>query len=133
MSTAIIPDEGMVYLLGKCEGATLKVKLYTTNVSVGKSTVLADLATEASFPGYAAVTVSWGSITIPANVATNVAVSATFTRNSSSGSPQTIKVWALVDESAGKIVCARNPGDQIFTNTGDAFVVTITAKEGDLP
>jgi len=134
MSTAILPNEGKAYLLGKCEPSALRLKLYLDNITIDEDTVFADLATEASFPGYAAGTFTWGSITVDGTplLAHNVSTTVTFTRNSSSGSAQTVKVWAIVDPGASKIVFARNCGDQVFAANGDNYSVTPTAYLGDL-
>lgn len=132
MPVAIIPDEGMALCLSKIE-QSLKVRLYTDAVTIDKDSVYADLATEASFPGYAEATVSWGTITVDGVtfIAENVATAITFERTST-GSPQTVKVWALVDPVNHVIIAARNPGDQVFTNAGDKFVLTLSGFLGDL-
>lgn len=136
MSAAIIPDEGMALFLSKLEyTSNVKLKLFTDNVTISKSTVYANLTTECSFPGYPSggASLTWGSITVGGDgTATNVATAVTFTR-STTGSSQTAKVWAVVDTSANKILFARNPGDQVFATAGDSFTVTLTGKEGDLP
>lgn len=131
MSVCVVPDEGMSECLRAGESPVWKFKLYTGSMTIGKATVLADLTGEASFPGYAAITAVWGAITVPANIATNVQTTATFTRNSPSGASQTVKAWALVNESTGKIVCGRNVSDQVFATTGDSFAITITATMRD--
>jgi len=91
------------------------------------------LTTQCTFPGYAEVPISWGTITIDGmDRATNVAVAALFTRSAGAGSPETALVWALIDDSNGVIVAARNPSPApVFAVDGDNFSVTLTPRLGD--
>lgn len=133
MSVAVIPDAGMKAMLELIIAGEAKVRLAKASITVDKDTVIGDF-TEADFNGYAAATLSWGSITIDGdNNAVSVAGDAVFTRGPSAGS-NTIYAWYLTD-SAGTVLYAGRTLDTPVPMNGedDSLTVSLSELQGDLP
>lgn len=106
------------------------VHLFVNNVTYSYSTILSGL-TEATFSGYAAVTLPVGtpgsisSQTLPISYG-----GATFTR-STTGASQTAYGYYLLNGSSQLIGGGTfpSPGPYVFTNSGDNLTVDITLNE----
>ena len=101
----IYVDAGLLTQLSAVLSTDKKYHLFTNNAMPGPATVLADL-TEASFPGYASVTVTsggWTSSGVSGHVGYKIAPAITFTNSSGSS----VSVYGFfVTDSTGTILLA---------------------------
>jgi hypothetical protein len=134
---AVLVDTGKIQKLTyvKQSQSSQRFTLFTNNVAPDHTTTWASL-TEASFPGYARQSTTWGAITVDGTyAATMTAATATFVAGSISSS---VGVYgaALIDISGGSptLISAQrfdtapitlaNPGDSI------AYTLTLTDNQG---
>lgn len=114
-------DEGLIKLLDLITANDLKLHLFTNNITPSKSTVLSGL-TEATFTGYAAITLTnanWVSLGVSSNIGSKVYPTCTFTN--SSGSNATVYGFYITDNAVTKCIAVG-----LF----DGSPITITASGG---
>ena len=125
-----VPDVGeniaLEALVNKTAGQNLLLKLYSSNTTPADTDIAATY-TEATFPGYAAITLT--GATWNAAAAGTIAYSAqqTFTR-SSTGATENIYGYYCVQSVSGILVYSERDGAAPFavTNNGDAIKITPT-------
>lgn len=125
----MIPNEGQIRALNDIKASTLLCKLFTNNLTFGVGTVIGDL-TEATFSGYAAVTLSFGTVaTNGSGQAEMVSATATFTRAVGATS-NSVYGWYLVDSFNTKLVALDNvtSAPKSMTTVGDTITITFTVR-----
>ena len=135
MSTALIPDEGMVVLQDKMNSVGLiagyTLRLFQNNFTPSKSSVFSSF-TVATFSGYAGVAITWGAGSISANISTALAPAAVFTRSIGATS-NTIYGWYLTDSGGTKVIaCNLLAAPKVMGVSGDGISITLSELLGDL-
>ena len=133
MAVAVVPDAAMKALIALLLADEIKLRLGKNNITVGKSTVIGDF-TEADFTGYAAVSITWGTVAVDgSHNAYSDITPITFTRSSGATS-NTIYTW-YVTNSAGSVLYAGRTLDTPIPMTvnGDQLTISLTELLGDLP
>ncbi len=128
----VVADEGLIRLLQSMQTYMngLKICLFVNNVTPTHSSAAdASWATEASFPGYARVTLAYANPVTNSNApdADATPALATFTCTGTvGGGGQTIYGWYVVDPADGKWIYAsltnRSPA-QVIENPGDSYQI----------
>lgn len=109
-----------------------KARLYKSNTTITKSTVLSDL-TEADFAGYASITLAnatFASASVSGHVASSLyGTTLTWTR-STTGTAQTVYGMYITNAAGTKIIAAGpfDGGPYTVTNSGDAINETLTVR-----
>lgn len=132
MSVAIIPDEGMQYLLNEIvgSGGNFTLGLYKNNYTPVKGSVLSSF-TAADFSGYISQTITFGAPTVTSNIASAVSSAYTFTRTVGATS-NTIYGWYLYSFPNSKVFAANLLSTPKAMNTsGDGITITLTMKMKD--
>lgn len=111
-------------ILNKTAPQNLKLKLYVNDITPGVTTLETDF-TEASFTGYAAITLAGGSwTTAEANPSTASYAEQTFA-SSANQAAQIVYGYYLVQASSGKLIAAERFSASItIQKNGDAALFT---------
>jgi hypothetical protein len=135
----VVPNESAGYLtiaaIGKLDTTplTMVLRLYTNNYTPVPGSHVADF-TEATFTGYAAVTLNnslWGSPTIVSDRGQTIYDSGTpVPFVSSGGSPQTIYGYFLENTDAGVVWFAEKFATARTVNPGDTLDLTLVFTGG---
>ncbi len=111
-------------LFGKSTTGDLTLRLYENSVSLADGTVIGDF-TEATFPGYSAITLANASVTVADNAGTETASypQQTFT---ATGSGNSVYGYYVTDGST-QVVFAEvfSDGPYAISNSGDNVKVTV--------
>jgi hypothetical protein len=140
MANFVMCDEMLAELLDEQTGHSAAhgwdgalVMLFLNNLTPSKTTVKADLTTEASFAGYTRLTLAaanFPAASVAGDVASSVyAVTLTWTR-STSGTAQTVYGMAVLNSAGTKIIAAGNfdGGPYVIANAGDAINEVLTVR-----
>lgn len=124
--TMNVPDVGenlvLEMMVNKTAAQNLVLRLFQNNITPS-DTDTAGTYTEATFPGYAAITLagaSWGA----ASAGSIAFAQQTFTI--SSGGPQTVFGYYYTQLTSGILVAAEAQTSFAFTNVGDNVKITPT-------
>jgi hypothetical protein len=127
----LVPNDGEVIaleaLVNKAVGQNLVLRLYQNNITPAEADTAATY-TEATFTGYAAITLTGSSWTTTAGAPSHVDYAQqTFTSSAGSQS-QSIYGYYLTQVTSGKLVYAErfSDGPYVIVNNGDAIRVTPT-------
>lgn len=116
------------YLVGKVTTVrNLQLRLFKSNTTPGETTVVGDL-TEATFTGYAAITLTGASwSTAAGDPATGSYAEQTFTSNADQ-TPESIYGYYLTRETDGDLIAAErfSNGPYVIANNGDTIKLTPT-------
>ena len=124
------PDVGeniaLEALVNKTAAQNLVLKLYSNNITPSDTDV-AGTYTEATFAGYASITLAGASWNAAASGSISYGSQQTFTR-SSTGAPENIYGYYVVQLASGILVYSERDGAAPFavTNAGDAINITPT-------
>jgi len=130
MSVQVFPDVGELRIMFvlKDGSGTYEMRLYTAvSGSISQSTVVGDF-TEATFGGYAAAPIAWGTPTSSGNKGVMVGNAACVFTCNGSGAPNTILGYYIVENGGGRsaqVVSAEEfDGSYLMENNGDKISVT---------
>lgn len=135
---AVIPNEGEIHALrkdiGQVTGANnLKLGLYQNNIGTPDENTVYSGLTLATFNGYAAASLTWGTVAINGSGKAEVSASAVVFNKSSGGTSNTIYGWVLYYEDimTGNKIRAIEPlpAPKSMAVVGDSISVTISLRD----
>lgn len=131
----VIADQGVQdsldELLASPPWSTAKLRLYQLGPTPPTDTaVLADF-TEATFTGYAAVSLAWGSSSLAGHIATSQATQANFTITAGT---QTIKGWYITNAAGTRLLASQMDPSQpinLAAASLNQYAVTVSISTKD--
>jgi len=126
----IVPDVGEVIILDSMLAgigiAGWFVLLYENNLTPDQDTVFTDFV-EATYDGYAAQPVNFGSASIVGHKGTIVGSAPLSFVVATTGSPDTIYGYLVADANTGEVVYAEKfASPQVMENAGDTINITLS-------
>jgi hypothetical protein len=126
----LFPDQGLVYQIEQILAAGVRYHLFVNNITPTLGTVLSGL-TEASFTGYASVSLSWSNYTLNGVSGHNgYALAPPIVFTNSSGSPQNVYGYYVTD-SANTLLLAVALFDSAPVSIPNGGTETVLPTWGD--
>lgn len=126
--TLVVPNAGenlmLAHALNKTAPEDFTLKLYKNNVTPGETDV-AGTYTEATFTGYASVSLTGGNWVITPGAPTSAAYPQQTFQSSANQTPETIYGYFVVGASSGTLYWAEKfSSSQVIQNNNDTIKVT---------